>query len=176
MRVLHFSKTKVYPFQVIHSAASSNELLDRHTTLTQITDVGWGARFSGHWVVTSMFVYVTPRRTSHRQLRKNSNGRSLSYRHHSNFKPTWIFWRFVCPLQMILLTKIKKIPMLVLGLHSKDRKSTKDKANISNPKVNRGCPLLTVSHTSADCVEISLGPSIQYIPLRVYRTGGFNAM
>ena len=25
------------------------------------------------------------------------------------------------------------------------------------------------------CVEISLGPSIQYIPLRVYRAGGFNA-
>ena len=29
---------------------------------------------------------------------------------------------------------------MVLGLHSKDRKSIKDRANISNPKVNRGCP------------------------------------
>ena len=63
--------------------------------------------------------------------------------------------------------------MLVLGLHIKDRK---DKANISNPKVNRGCPPLTANCTSADCVQISLGSSLQYIPLRVYRTGGFNAM
>ena len=66
--------------------------------------------------------------------------------------------------------------MLVLELHSKDRESTKDKANISNPKVNRGCPQLTANRTSADCVQISLGPPIQNIPLRVYRAGGFNAM
>ena len=63
--------------------------------------------------------------------------------------------------------------MLVLGLQYKDKKSTKDKANISNTKVNRDCPPLTANHTSADCVQISLGPSIQYIPLSVYRTGGF---
>ena len=66
--------------------------------------------------------------------------------------------------------------MLVLGFYSKDRKSNKDKANISNPKVNRGCPQLTANRISADCVQISLGPSIKYIPLRVYSTGGFNAM
>ena len=66
--------------------------------------------------------------------------------------------------------------MLVLGLHSEDRKSTKDKANINNPKVNRGCPLLTANRISRDCVQISLGPAIHNIPLRVYRNGGFNAM
>ena len=55
-----------------------------------------------------------------------------------------------------------------MGLHSKDMKSTRDKANISNPKVNRGCPPLTANRISAYCVQISLGPSIQYIPLRVY--------
>ena len=66
--------------------------------------------------------------------------------------------------------------MLVLGLHSKDRKSARDKVNRSNPKVNRGCPPLTANRTSADCVQISLGPPKQYIPLRVYHTGGFNAM
>ena len=69
------------------------------------------------------------------------------------------FKDYVCVLQVILLTK--KISMLVLGLHSKDRKSTRDKANISNPKVNRGCPPLTANRTSADCVQISLGPTIQ---------------
>ena len=68
-------------------------------------------------------------------------------------------------------SKNKKPRCLVMGLHSKDRKSTRDKANISNPKVTRGCPPLT-----ADCVQNSLGHSIQYIPLRVYHTGGFNAM
>ena len=39
----------------IHSAASSNDLLDLHSTQTQTCEVRWGARFSGHWVVTSMF-------------------------------------------------------------------------------------------------------------------------
>ena len=73
-------------------------------------------------------------------------------------------------------SKIKQILMLVLGLHSKDRKSTRNKANISNPKVNRGCLPLIANRISADCVQISLRPSIQYIPLRVYHTGGFNAM
>ena len=65
---------------------------------------------------------------------------------------------------------------LVLGLNSKDRKSTRDKANISNPKVNRGCAPLTANRTAADCVQISLGPSIAYIPLGVYHTGRFNTM
>ena len=66
--------------------------------------------------------------------------------------------------------------MFVLGLYNTDRKSTKDKANISNPKVNSGCPPLTANRTSADCVQIALGPSMQYIPLRVYHTGVFNAV
>ena len=63
-----------------------------------------------------------------------------------------------------------------LGLNSKDRKSTRDKANISNPKVNRGCAPLTANCISADCVQISLGPSIPCNILGVYYTGGFNAM
>ena len=37
-----------------HSTDSANELSDLHTTHTQATEVRWGARFSGHWVVTSM--------------------------------------------------------------------------------------------------------------------------
>ena len=85
------------------------------------------------------------------------------------------FEDFVCVPQMILLTKLK-ILMSVLGLNSKDRKSTRDKANISNPKVNRGCVPLTTNCISADCLQISLGPSIPYIPLGVYHTGGFNPM
>ena len=66
--------------------------------------------------------------------------------------------------------------MSVLGLNSQHRKSTRDKANIRNPKVNRGCAPLTANRTSADCMQISLGPSIPYIPRGVYHTGGFNAM
>ena len=66
--------------------------------------------------------------------------------------------------------------MLELGLHSKDRMSTKDKANIRNPKINIGCPPLTANRTPADCMQISLGSPIRYMPLRVYRTGGFNAL
>ena len=65
---------------------------------------------------------------------------------------------------------------MALELHSKDRKSAKDKANKSSPKVYKGCPPLTSNRISADCVQISFGPSIQYIPLGVYHTGGINAM
>ena len=64
--------------------------------------------------------------------------------------------------------------MLVLGAHNKGRTSTTDKANIGNPKVNRGCHPLTSNRTSADCVENSFGPSVQYIPLGDYHTGSFN--
>ena len=66
--------------------------------------------------------------------------------------------------------------MLVLGAHNKDRKSTRDQANICNPKVNRGCPPLTANRTSADFEDNSLGPSVQYIPQGVYHTRSFNAM
>ena len=117
-----------------------------------------------------------------RQLKKTSNGRRSqlnqywSYKPHSNFKPTWNFWRFcMCPSNDTF-DKNKKISKQVLRLNSKDRKSTRDNANISNPKVNRGCAPLTANHTSADCVQISLGPSIPYIPLGVCHTGRFNAM
>ena len=103
----------------------------------------------------------------------------------TNFGPTnpiqilnqlGLFWRFcMCPPNDTFNTN-RKFSQLVLGLHSKDRKYTRDKANICNPKVNRGCPLLTANRTSADCAPISLGPSLQYKPLRVYLTGLFNAM
>ena len=66
--------------------------------------------------------------------------------------------------------------MSVLGLNSNDKKSTRDKAKISNPKVNRGCAPLPANRISADCAQISLGSSMPYIPLGVYHTGGLNAM
>ena len=48
-----------------------------------------------------------------------------------------IFWRFcMCPSSNIF-DRNKKILKSVPGLNSKDRMSTRDKANISNPKVNR---------------------------------------
>ena len=80
------------------------------------------------------------------------------------------FEDFVCIIQMILLTKIKNLDVGT-ELNYKDRKFTRDKANISNPKVNRGCAPLTANCTFADCVQTSLGPSIPYIPLGVYHTG-----
>ena len=79
------------------------------------------------------------------------------------------FKDFVCPSNdtFAWLDNNKKISMLVLGLHSKDRKSAKNEANMNN-QVYTGCPPLTANRTSADCVQISLGPSIQYIPLNIY--------
>ena len=43
--------------------------------------------------------------------------------------------------------------MLVLGPHGKDRKFSRGKANIVNPKVNSGCPPLTVNRIPTDCVK-----------------------
>ena len=37
-----------------HSPDSSNELSDLHTTQTQASEIRWCARFSYHWMVTSM--------------------------------------------------------------------------------------------------------------------------
>ena len=85
------------------------------------------------------------------------------------------FEDFVCVLQMILLTKIKTLDVGT-GAPQQNRKSTRDKANISNPKVNDGCAPLSAYRSSADCVQISIGPSISCVPLRVYRTGEFHAM
>ena len=85
------------------------------------------------------------------------------------------FEDFVCVLQMIHLTKLKQM-ILVLGLHRKERNSTRDKSNIGNPKINKGCAPLTANRTWADCEESFFGPSIKYIPLRVYHIGGFHAM
>ena len=61
--------------------------------------------------------------------------------------------------------------MLVLRPHGKDRKYSSDKANISNPKVNRGSPLLTANRTSADREENTPAPLVQHIPLGFYHTG-----
>ena len=46
--------TMLYPF-LYHSADSSIKLSGNHRTQTQTSEVRWAARFSGHWVVTSMF-------------------------------------------------------------------------------------------------------------------------
>ena len=66
--------------------------------------------------------------------------------------------------------------MSVLRFNSNDRKSTRDKANIRNSKINIGCAPLTANRISADCVQISLEPSIPYIPLGVYHAGRFDAI
>ena len=106
-----------------------------------------------------------------RQLKKTSYGRSSQLNQYLSNK-TLSVSKILCVLQMVLLTKILNIDVGT-GAHNKDRKSTRGKANIGNPKVNS---LLTANRTLADCVENSLGPSEQYIPLGVYHNGGLNAM
>ena len=86
-----------------------------------------------------------------------------------------MFWRFCMCSSNDTFDK-KKILMSVLGLNSNDRKSTGEKANINNPKVNRCCAPLTANRISVDCVQISPGPSIPYTPPGLYHTGRFNAI
>ena len=64
--------------------------------------------------------------------------------------------------------KNKNKSMWVLEPHGKHRKLSGDRANTGNPKVNRCCPSLTVNRHSANCVEITLGPSVQHNLLWVY--------
>ena len=78
----------------------------------------------------------------------------------------FFFEDFVYVHQMVLLTKIFKKEMLVLGGHNKDRKFTGDKTNIGNPKVNRGCPQVTANRTSADCGKFTWTFGV------IYSTGG----
>ena len=49
--------------------------------------VRWTARFSGHSVVASMFALVTPKRRSHRQLKKTPNGRRSQLNQYWSYKP-----------------------------------------------------------------------------------------
>ena len=128
-----------------------------------------------------MFAKITPKRTSHRQRKKTSNGRRSqlnqywSYKPHSNFTNRQLFWRFcMCPSNDNL-KKNKKSRRRYWGSTPKTG-SLLDKANMIHPKVNRGCDPLTTNRTSADCVQISLEPSIPYFRPRVYHTGGFSAM
>ena len=69
-----------------------------------------------------------------------------------------LFWRFcMCPSNDTF-NKNKKNINFGTGAPQQDRKSTRDKANISNPKVNRGCPPLTANRISADCAKFHLDP------------------
>ena len=81
-----------------------------------------------------------------------------------------IFWRFcICP-SYDTFDKFKNLDVGTGALQQRQRTSTRDKVNISNPKVNRGCAPLTANRTSEDCVQISLEPSIPYIPHTIYAT------
>ena len=78
------------------------------------------------------------------------------------------FLKIVCVLQMIHILHdltTTKISMLVLGLHNKDRKSTKDKANINNPKAHTDC--LRKPRGSA-IVNIILPPRVLFYCREIY--------
>ena len=96
--------------------------------------------------------------------------------YHSSFKPTWVFlFAFFC-LSSDICNINKQNRCWYLGpaakTGSKDRKYSRHKTNISNSKINRGCPPLTTNRTSADCVENTPGTPVQHIPLRVHHNGG----
>ena len=96
-----------------HSADSFIKLSDLHSTQTQTSEVRWAACFGDHWACLHKKL---PRGHETGNQKKASNGRISqlnqywSYKPHSNFKPTWIFFEeFVCVLQMMLITKLKNL-------------------------------------------------------------------
>ena len=64
----------------------------------------------------------------------------------------------------------------LLGSSFNDRQPSRDKANIGNPKANKGCPLSTVNRTSAEYVQNSKRPPSRHIEMGHPDTGRFNAM
>ena len=95
------TKSHLWQKKIKHSADRSIKLSGSHRTHTQTSEVRWTVRSSGHWVVASMFAYAIPKGPSKRQLRKTSNARRSqlnqywSYEPHSNFKPTWNFFKIL---------------------------------------------------------------------------------
>ena len=92
----------------------------------------------------------------------------LSYNLHSSFEPEWFFF-----VDLILTFKWCyehwwKFLYWYLGPLFM---ASKDKANIGNPKANRGCPPTTVNHTSGECVKLMRTP-ISYIEMRHPHTRG----
>ena len=144
----------------------------------------WGARFSGQWVATSMFVLkLLPRGHQRSNWRKPRIKEISTWFNICRTNPIkvlklhGIFWRFrLCPSNDIYGIN-EKLSMLALGPHRKDRTYSRDEANIGDLKLNRGGFLpFTVYGTSADYVEITHRPSEHHIPLGVYHIGGFNVM
>ena len=66
--------------------------------------------------------------------------------------------------------------MLVLGSSLNDRKSSRNKADMGNPKANRGCTPSTMNCSSAECGQNSRGPQSRHIEWVHCHTGRFNAM
>ena len=79
-------------------------------------------------------------------------------------------------IQIMQRTLMTIFFMWVLGSSLNDRKSSKDKSDIGNSKANIGWSQSIVNHTSAECVQISLGPSPRHIVIEHHLTGRVNVM
>ena len=75
---------------------------------------------------------------------------------------------------MVLLTEMNSLDVGT-GAPQQDMKSTRDKTNIGNPKVNRLSPTHSQTHLSRLSVKFTWTFSTMYSP-GVYHTEGFNAM
>ena len=160
-----------------HSADRSSELPDLHTTQTQTREVH--ASVVTEWL-PAYLLKLLPEYIKG-QLKKASNKRCFQFINIYLTNAIQVlnlrefFRRYFCVHRTTFFIWIKKTG-LVLDPREKDKKYPRDKANIDNPKVNRGCPSLTAIRTLAECMEITLGPSIQHILLGVYGTRSLNAM
>ena len=155
-----------------HSADSSIVFPDLHTIQTRASEVH--PSVVNDWPPACL--HKIPPRGHQRGNWRNPRGFQLnqymSYKPHSCFNLHGNFWRFCfCPL---FLTWIKNL-CWYWGSTAQIRSILWIK-NIGHPKVNRGCPLLTANCTSTVCMEITPGPSVHHIPIRVYHTGGFSDM
>ena len=161
---------------VTHSADSSRELPHLHTTQTHESEMHasvvteWPPASEVHasvvtgWPSACLVKLLTsnikgqPKKTSKEGCVKRYQ--YLSYKPNSSFKPTLIFLKI---LFVAFKWYFSHKMMLIPGPHGKDRKYSGDRAITDNPNTNRGSPPLTAYRTSADCMAITPGPSIQHI-------------
>ena len=112
------------------------------------------SRWSSVRQTDSIIIQVTPKRISNGQLKKSLKWKKFPTKSIFVLQTPFKFQTCMICVCSSNNTFHKKW-MLVLGPHSKDRKSTKDKQNMGKAEVNKGCAPLTADCASSDCSKFT---------------------
>ena len=156
-----------------HSAESSNELPDLHTIQAPASEVHaslvteWPPASEVHASVVTEWPPACLHKLLSRGYQRGNWGKPL-LEDVSNLLN-------ICSTNRIHdlnLHGIYRDFVLVPGPHGKDRKYSKEKANIGNPKVNSGCPPLEDNRSSENCGKYTWTPNEIYTAWDLPTTSG----